>query len=307
MNIKQRRIHPLSIIGILAAITLLAATLIDERMVTASPAAQLAAGAEPLVITGSYAGSVTISEPAPLGALDLALSVIDTSGALSGQVDAARTQVFLGGPSFTGSVTASQGVTPTFRIDSAVFAGIVSGRSVQRQFTLAGEVLNEANTLRGQYTETITGFTPHPLLVTGKFLLVRPNGSRALPPDGPNTPTATATATATTNPVTPATATATSTATATATATAPTGGGGSTSSVFVPLIMDNNSAVRGAEVAAGLEPVLVAEPTATPQPTPTAQPVETVTIPEAAQAVDAVATPEAAQTGSTIYLPVVVR
>ncbi|RIK40801.1 MAG: hypothetical protein DCC55_13990, partial [Chloroflexi bacterium] len=212
MNIKQRRIHPLSIVGLLAAITLLAATLLDGRMVTAGPAAQLAAGAEPLVVTGSYAGSVTVSEPAPLGALDLALSVSDTGGALSGQVNAARTQVFLGGPTFTGSVTASQGITPTFRIDSAVFAGVVSGRSVQRQFTLVGEVLNGANILRGQYTETITGFTPHPLLVTGKFLLVRPNGSRALPPDGPNTPTATATATATTNPVTPATATATATA-----------------------------------------------------------------------------------------------
>lgn len=250
-------------------------------------------------ITGAYAGSVTISEPAPLGALDLALNLIDTGGALSGQVNAARTQVFLGGPTFTGSVTASQGITPTFRIDSAVFAGVVSGRSVQRQFALTGEILNEANTLRGQYTETITGFTPHPLLVTGKFLLVRPNGSQVIPagPGSPVTATPTATATATTNPSTPATATPTATATATATTSSP--GGGSAGLVYMPVVINNGESVLRADAGAiGVEQAPVLEATATPEaaePTATPQPAEEA------------ATPAAAQVDAVIYLPVVVR
>ena len=266
-------------------------------------------GADPLIVTGSYAGSVTISEPAPLGALDLALNVTDAGGALSGLVNAAKTQVFLGGPTFTGSVTVSQGVTPTFRIDSAVFAGVVSGRSVQRQFTLTGEIVNEANTLRGQYIETITGFTPHPLLVTGKFLVVRPTGSQVLQPapGGPDTPTATPTAT--TDPATPATATPTATATATATATPPgnPGGGGSTSLVYLPVI-SGGAVVSSAEVAAfETEPALVLEPTATPQPVEATQPLDAVTTPEAVQTFEAVPTLETGQSGSTIYLPVVAR
>jgi hypothetical protein len=143
--------------------------------------------ATPLI--GTYAGSVTIDEPAALGALDLVINVTDNGGVLSGQVNGTKTQVFLGGPVFTGSVTSSQGITPTFRIDSELFTGQVSGRSVQRQFTLVGEVLKDMDTLRGQYTETITGFTPKPLLVKGKFLLVRPAGSQVLIPIPTATPT----------------------------------------------------------------------------------------------------------------------
>ena len=163
----------------------------------------------PIRVTGTYAGSVTVAEPTALGALDLVLNITDNGGALRGQVNAAKTQVFLGGPPFTGTVTTNQVVTPTFRIDSPIFTSKVSGRTVQRQFTLVGAVLNNADTLRGDYTETITGFTPKPLHVKGKFVLVRPAGSQVIiagptvtpsltPTGGPGTPpTATPTATAT--------------------------------------------------------------------------------------------------------------
>lgn len=206
------------------------------------------AAEQAIQLTGTYAGNVTINEPAALGALDLVLNLTDTGGALTGQVNAARTQVFLGGPTFSGSITASQGVTPTFRIDSATFTGIVSGRQVQRQFALIGEVLKTGDTLRGRYTETITGFTPKPLLVKGNFLLVRPHGSRAIVP-APGTDTPTATPTATTTPATPtptATPTVTATPTATATATPPGNpGGGSTSVIYLPVVA-NSSAVTAA-------------------------------------------------------------
>ncbi len=176
-------------------------------------------------LIGTYAGSVTIDEPAALGALDLVINVTDNNGALSGQVNGAKTQVFLGGPTFTGSVTSSQGVTPTFRIDSELFTGQVSGRAVQRQFTLVGEVLKDTDTLRGQYTETITGFTPKPMFVKGKFLLVRPTGSQVLIPIPSATPT---TPGGPGNPPTP---------TATATATAQPGTGGAQShAIYLPVI-----------------------------------------------------------------------
>ena len=175
-------------------------------------------------IAGTYAGSVTIAEPAPLGALDLVIDLTASGDALAGKVNAAKTQVFLGGPTVMGQVTASAGVTPTVRIESESFTGVVSGRTVQRKFVLVGVVADEGNILRGEYTETITGFTPQPLLVKGSFLLARPDGSNKLieAPDFPTpTPTQTATATVTGTPPT-ATPTATSTATGAATGEPPT-------------------------------------------------------------------------------------
>lgn len=183
-------------------------------------------------LTGSYSGSVTVDEPTSLGELDLVFTVTEQGGTLSGKVNAAKTQVFLGGPTFTGSVIAGQGVTTTFRIDSDVFTGFVSGRSVQRQFTLIGEVLDDADTLRGQYTETITGFTPKPLLVKGKFLLTRPTGSQVIIDEGTATPTQTPTVTGTPPTATP-------TATATATPPGNPGGGGS-NRLYLPLISQNS-------------------------------------------------------------------
>ena len=297
MNIKQRRIGNSSIFVLLSLVLLLATLVVNDQMVKAGPQAQSVADTAALVVTGSYAGSVTVSEPAPLGALDLVLNIADTAGALSGQVDATKTQVFLGGPSFTGVVTATQGLTPTFRIDSAAFTGLVSGRQVQRQFRLTGEISNNADTLRGQYTETIIGFTPHPLLVKGKFLLVRPNGSQVVPTPpvtpGTVTPTATSTATATAT-TTPATAT------PTATATQPGNPGQGAVLVYVPLIINSHPVASSADAAAAqLEPALIAEPT----PTPTATP----TVVEQVQNLSATDNPASPEREHTIFLPVVTQ
>jgi hypothetical protein len=286
MKTNQHQISNLSTIGLLSLVMLITAALMSSLAVMAGPATQPMAGPAALVLTGSYSGNVTVKEPVPLGALELVLNITDTKSALSGQVDAAKTQVFLGGPTFTGIVTASQAITPTFRIDSAVFTGLVSGRQVQRQFTLAGEIWDGGDTLRGQYTETITGFRPKPLLVKGDLLLVRPNGSQVFPPN-PDLPTATATATATatSTPRTP---------TATATATRTSGPGGSTSSsVYMPVIVNKGAAVNSAGAATSqLDNVPIVEPTATPQPTSTAPAVAPAT------------TPMPASSGKTNYLPV---
>jgi hypothetical protein len=181
-----------------------------------------------VTVTGTYAGSVTVADPTALGTLDLVLNITDNGGTLTGQVNAAKTQVFLGGPTFTGTVTTNQVITPTLRIASPIFSGQVSGRTVQRQFTLVGEVLNNADTLRGEYTETITGFTPKPLHVKGKFILVRPAGSQVILAG----PTATPTLTPTGGPGTPPTAT----PTATVTATPPGPGTALPNRLYLPLI-----------------------------------------------------------------------
>jgi hypothetical protein len=208
-------------------------------------------------ITGTYVGSVTVSEPAPLGALDLVLTVTEQGGVLSGKVNAAKTQVFLGGPTFIGTVSPSQGVTSTFRIDSEVFISEVSGRPVQRKFTLIGEVTENADTLRGQYTETIVGFTHDTLVVKGDFLLVRPTGSQVIVEEsGPKTPTPVVTSA----PPRPGPPTVTATATATQPGPGNPGSGDASSLIYLPVVMD-----RAGAGASSVEPV--ATPTMTPAPT----------------------------------------
>lgn len=148
------------------------------------------------LVAGSYEGSVTVSEPAPLGDLALLIEITGTNGVLSGQVNAIKTQVFLGSPTLTGQVTTGQDITPTLRIASETFSGNISGRTVQRSFLLTGQVLDNGDTLEGDYTETILGFNPQPLQVKGKFMLVRPEGlTRIITVPAPNgsTPTATPT------------------------------------------------------------------------------------------------------------------
>jgi hypothetical protein len=172
---------------------LLPAALVGYQVVAAQPAAAPSATE---LVAGSYTGTVIVSEPAPLGSLDLLLEITNANGALSGQVNPIKTQVFLGGPTFTGAVTSNQGVTPTLRIESQTFSGLVSGRTVQRHFVLTGEVLDGGDRLQGEYTETIVGFKPQPMLVKGEFLLVRPSGVTAIitipaPDDGAATATPT--------------------------------------------------------------------------------------------------------------------
>ena len=169
--------------------------------------------------TNTYAGVVTIEEPFPLGTLDLFFQMSNEGGTLSGAVDAAKTQVFLGAPTFTGSV--ANGDDPTFQLDSEVFVDEISGRDVERSFSLVGQMLDQGDTLQGEYRELIVGFKAQPLEIKGTFLLARPSASN-FDLDNPvpvfDTPTPTATAVPTEpgqgNPqVTPQAPTATATAT----------------------------------------------------------------------------------------------
>jgi hypothetical protein len=180
------------------------------------------------------------------------LEITGTNGALAGQVNAIKTQVFLGSPTFTGVVTATQGITPTLRIESQTFAGVVSGRPVQRRFLLTGEVLDNGNILRGDYAETIIGFQPKPLLVKGKFLLLRPEGVARIitvPTPRGSTPTATPP-----GPGGPPTVTPTAT-----TPALPNNPGAQDKRLYLPFISKN----AGASNSAAVEEAVIATPTPT--------------------------------------------
>ena len=127
---------------------------------------------------GTYYGTVAIDKPLALGVLDISLTFTSNGDTLQGTLNGAQSLAFSGSPTFTGQITGRiDGITTTFQIDSAPFADNVSGRSVQRQVTLAGSLLEAGNVIQGIYTETIQGFTPQPLLVGGTFLASRPSAS----------------------------------------------------------------------------------------------------------------------------------
>ncbi|MCB0171329.1 MAG: Ig-like domain-containing protein [Anaerolineae bacterium] len=128
-----------------------------------------------LIISGTYVGTVAITEPVQLGELDLAFNLTEQGNTFSGSVNLTRTLVFSGAPTLQGNLTGSlNGITPTFRLDSAQFNETVSKQQIERQFSLTGEVLQNGQILQGIYEETITGFTPEPLTSRGLFLLSRP-------------------------------------------------------------------------------------------------------------------------------------
>ena len=247
---KFTTVHPFHLIVLSLLLLLLTCVIAVNYGQATAQVAPTAANVE--LVAGSYAGSVNVREPAPLGALTMLLEITGTNGALAGQVNAIKTQVFLGSPTFTGVVTATQGVTPTLRIESQTFAGVVSGRPVQRRFLLTGEVLDNGNILRGDYAETIIGFQPKPLLVKGKFLLLRPEGVARIitvPTPRGSTPTATPP-----GPGGPPTVTPTAT-----TPSLPNNPGAQDKRLYLPFISKN----AGASNSAAVEEAVIATPTPT--------------------------------------------
>jgi hypothetical protein len=129
---------------------------------------------ETTVISGTFQGTVAITVPVPLGVLDFAFALSDEGGVLSGTMNNEYTLVFDGTPNLRGSVDTTP-MTPTFRLASEPFSGQVSGRQVERSFTLEGEAVENGEVLQGIYSEVITGFTPKPMVMEGLFMLTRPS------------------------------------------------------------------------------------------------------------------------------------
>lgn len=192
---------------------------------TLAPAAQAAAPAEAQAsaaasaaaqIQGAYSGPVklnvtvagvysdTLATPLPpdqggptlpdLGSIDLSLQLTPTGGVITGYVNLDKTLIY--------SVEHTLGTGPTsikigpyvggifdatnFVLQSEKVGLVVSGRAVQRQFRLTGQLASpDGGQVTGEYRETLWGYAPAPVTVIGSFALQRPGyGSPPVPVTG---------------------------------------------------------------------------------------------------------------------------
>ncbi|MEM7538994.1 MAG: PKD domain-containing protein [Chloroflexota bacterium] len=130
---------------------------------------------EQVTLNGTYQGNISMSEPMPLGVLDLALAVTQEGDQLSGQIDGTYTLFSENTPPLQGSIDSSTPTTPTFTLTSANFSDQIAGKEVARTVTLTGDVIEDGSILRGTYTEEISGFTPQPMTTQGRFIVSRPS------------------------------------------------------------------------------------------------------------------------------------
>ncbi len=137
-------------------------------------------------LTGTYVGTAVITDPVGLDPLDLAIVLTQTNGvSLTGYIDAAQSLAYpklvvsptVRGPAVSGSIISG---TISFTLQSEVFTN--TGTTVSRQVVLhTGVISDDGETLTGVYSETLWGLTPDPLVMVGRFTLIRPPH---LPPAG---------------------------------------------------------------------------------------------------------------------------
>jgi PKD repeat protein len=129
-------------------------------------------------LSGLYAGTVAITSPQYMPALDLNLVLTQTGGTLTGYIDAAQSlhvpvvdEVTGHGPGVSGSWSGEG-----FSLQSEVFATTLGlGLPVTRQVILhSGVISNSGEYLTGMYSETLAGLTPEPMVIYGDFELWRP-------------------------------------------------------------------------------------------------------------------------------------
>lgn len=144
-------------------------------------AAALADPANPL--SGFYYGSATITQPANLGIVDLAFYLDVTGSAIQqagSYIDPDKTLLFPAvepqidgkavGPRVSGKLSSSD-----FVLTSQAFPGMAGGKAVSRAIRLHNAKVDQGGAaLTGEYTETVEGMTPAPLVIKGKFRLMKP-------------------------------------------------------------------------------------------------------------------------------------
>jgi hypothetical protein len=142
---------------------------LSQPLDAASPAC--ASSSDP---TGTYFGTVVISHPVHLPAVELIVVLTGKDGNLSGYIDAAPVLDFPivdeikgHGPALTGSWSGD-----SFELQSEVYAS--SGVTGARQVLLhSGVISDSGQILTGAYSETVWGLTPYPLTISGDFTLLR--------------------------------------------------------------------------------------------------------------------------------------
>lgn len=144
-------------------------------------AVALADTANPL--TGFYYGTAAISQPASLGSVDLAFHLDVTGSAIqpaTSYIDIDQTLLFpaidpklngkVVGPRVSGNLSAGG-----FALVTQTFPGAAGGKTVIRQIRLDNARVGSGGAaLSGDYTETVEGMMPVPVVIKGKFQLMKP-------------------------------------------------------------------------------------------------------------------------------------
>jgi uncharacterized repeat protein (TIGR01451 family) len=149
----------------LSVVTAQAAAAISPPMVLAG---NLPALVDDGQLSGHYVGTVGITNPLA-SILRVGFVLFDLNGVLSGTLDVTRTQAYSEPLALHGISDGS-----TFTLTSEIHNGLVAGQPVQRSFRLVGQPVADGNTLRGFYTEVITGLLPALVVAEGGFSVSRP-------------------------------------------------------------------------------------------------------------------------------------
>jgi hypothetical protein len=135
-----------------------------------TPRAHALAASVPL--SGTFYGTVAITEPIGIGVFDFVLHLSNDAGALAGKMVPAESLLFSETVAITGTFDGS-----TYHLHSAPFTSPAPNpdprMNAQRQLALTGLFVGSGKVLQGIYTETVTGFMPDPLHVAGEFLGTR--------------------------------------------------------------------------------------------------------------------------------------
>lgn len=134
-------------------------------------------------LTGTYYGTATITLPASFTTIDLVFyfdvtdtsivydtSYIDTENTLLFPVVEPQIEGKDVGPRVSGTLSLY-----SFNLTTDKFQSTVNEKIVTRQITLTGEnITNAGQSVTGTYTETVTGMIDEPLVISGTFILVKP-------------------------------------------------------------------------------------------------------------------------------------
>lgn len=130
-----------------------------------------------------FYGKSTLDSPAAIGIIDIVLALdinATTVQKTTSYIVLEKTLLFPAvppkidgkdvGPRISGTLSPT-----SFSLTSDTFTSTIGGKTVSRRIALSNAtVSNGGANITGTYTETVTGLTPQPLIISGKFVLTKP-------------------------------------------------------------------------------------------------------------------------------------
>ncbi|MEM6904108.1 MAG: Ig-like domain-containing protein, partial [Pseudomonadota bacterium] len=129
-----------------------------------------------------YLGTVTITDPVPMGTMDLGFSFdIGQDNLVAGSQDnlVAGSLCVDCGPLFkaSGDVAITGNYNPadrTITFSTDPMPREIAGRTANRTWAFSGQLSASGDLIEGSFTETITGFITRPVIAEGVFLVSKP-------------------------------------------------------------------------------------------------------------------------------------